>query len=75
MIEPGRMGAYLALFSEIGFILLLTTLAGVGLGYWADRQLGTTPLLVLVGLFAGLGLGARAVWILIERFLAASDQK
>jgi len=75
MIEPGRMGAYLALFSEIGFILLLTTLAGVGLGYWADRQLGTTPLLVLVGLFAGLGLGARAVWILIQRFLAASDQQ
>jgi ATP synthase protein I len=68
------MGAYLALFSEIGFILLLTTLAGVGLGYWADRQLGTTPWLVLVGLFAGLGVGARAVWILIQRFLAASDR-
>ena len=75
MIEPGRMGAYIALFSEIGFILLLTTLAGVGLGYWADRQLGTVPLLVLVGLFAGLGVGARAVWILIQRFLAASDLK
>jgi F0F1-type ATP synthase assembly protein I len=69
------MGAYLALFSEIGFILLFTTLTGVGLGYWADRQLGTTPVLVLVGLFAGLGVGARAVWILIERFLAASDQR
>jgi F0F1-type ATP synthase assembly protein I len=75
MIEPGRMGAYIALFSEIGFILLLTTLAGVGLGLWADGQLGTKPLLVLVGLFAGLGVGARAVWILIERFLAASDRK
>jgi F0F1-type ATP synthase assembly protein I len=75
MIEPGRTGAYLALFSEIGFILLLTTLAGVGLGYWADRQLGTTPVLVLVGLFAGLGAGARAVWILIQRFLAASDRR
>jgi F0F1-type ATP synthase assembly protein I len=75
MIEPGRMGAYLALFSEIGLILLLTTLAGVGLGYWADRQLGTTPLLVLVGLFAGLGVGSRAVWILIQRFLEASDRK
>ena len=75
MIEPGRTGAYLALFTEIGFILLLTTLAGVGLGYWADRQLGTTPLLVLVGLFLGLGVGARGVWTLIQRFLAASDQK
>ena len=28
MIEPGRTGAYLALFSEIGIILLVTTLAG-----------------------------------------------
>ncbi len=75
MIELGRMGAYLALFSEIGLILLVTTLIGIGLGLWTDRQLGTTPLFVLVGLFLGLGVGARAVWILIERFLAASDRK
>ena len=75
MIEPGRGAAYLALFSEIAFVLLVTTLAGVGLGYWADTRLGTIPLFVLVGLFAGMGIGARGVWLLISRFLAQTDER
>lgn len=75
MIEPGRGAAYLALFSEIGFVLLVTTLAGVGLGYWADTRLGTVPLFVLIGLFVGMGIGARAVWLLISRFLAKMDDQ
>lgn len=73
MIEPGRGGAYLALFSEIGIILLVTTLAGVGIGYAADKNFGTIPVFVLVGLAVGMGLGARAVWLLINRFLARID--
>jgi ATP synthase protein I len=75
MIEPGRTGAYFALFSEIGFVLLVTTLAGVGIGYWVDQRLGTVPVFVLVGLFVGLGAGARAVWIIITRFLARLDDR
>lgn len=75
MIEPGRGAAYLALFSEIGFVLLVTTLAGVGLGYWADTRLGTVPVFVLIGLFIGMGIGARAVWLLISRFLARIDDQ
>jgi F0F1-type ATP synthase assembly protein I len=75
MIEPGRGAAYFALFSEIGFVLLVTTLAGVGIGYWADTRLGTVPLFVLVGLFVGMGIGARAVWLLISRFLAQTDDR
>ena len=43
-------GAYFALFSEIGMILLVTTLAGVAAGYWADQKFGTLPIFVLVGL-------------------------
>ena len=73
MIEPGRGAAYFALFSEIGLVLLVTTLAGVGIGYWADTQLNTVPLFVLVGLFAGMGIGARGVWVLISRFLRTID--
>ncbi|HKG56477.1 MAG TPA: AtpZ/AtpI family protein [Candidatus Limnocylindrales bacterium] len=73
MIEPGQAGAYLALFSEIGFIILVTTLAGALGGHWIDGQLGTSPLLIVVGLLAGLGIGARAVYGLIQRFLARFD--
>jgi len=72
-VEPGRVGAYLALFSEIGLVLLVTTLAGVLVGYWVDTQLGTLPIFVLVGLAAGMGAGAVAVRRLINRFLASFD--
>ena len=73
MNEPVRAGAYFALFSEIGLILLVTTLVGVLAGYWVDKQLGSLPIFALVGLFLGLGMGAVGVKRLIDRFLASFD--
>ncbi|HEY7736487.1 MAG TPA: AtpZ/AtpI family protein, partial [Candidatus Limnocylindrales bacterium] len=73
MIEPGRGWAYFALFSEIGIALLVATLAGALGGVWLDRQVGTTPLFVLIGLFVGLAAGARIAYRLINRFLAQAD--
>jgi hypothetical protein len=71
MIEPGRTGAYFALFSEIGLILLVTTLTGSLVGHWIDQQLGlVVPLFLLGGLLGGLAIGALAVYRLITRFLA-----
>jgi F0F1-type ATP synthase assembly protein I len=69
----GRTFAYFALFSEIGIVLLVTVLVGVLGGYWADQQLRTLPLFVLVGLFVGLAVGARVVYRLIYRFLAEAE--
>jgi ATP synthase protein I len=73
MIGPGQAGAYLALFSEIGLIILVTTLAGALGGHWIDGQLGTSPIFILVGLLGGLGIGAFGVYRLIQRFLAKFD--
>jgi F0F1-type ATP synthase assembly protein I len=73
MIEPGKGGAYLVLFSEIGLVLLVTTLVGTLGGYWIDKQIGTIPVFVLVGLGIGLSIGARAAYRLITRFLARFD--
>jgi F0F1-type ATP synthase assembly protein I len=70
---PDRTFAYFALFSEIGVVLLVTVLVGVLAGYWADEQLRTLPLFLLVGLFVGMAAGARAVYQLISRFLAAIE--
>jgi F0F1-type ATP synthase assembly protein I len=69
MIEPGRAGAYIALFSEIGLVLLVTTLIGVLAGYWADGQLGTLPVFVIVGFLAGAGSGTVMIYRLVSRFL------
>lgn len=73
MNQLGRAGAYFALFSEIGFLLLVTTLVGVGAGYWLDERLGTLPIFLLVGFLVGAGLGAVGIARLIRRFLAAID--
>ena len=66
-------GAYFALFSEIGLLLLVTTLAGVAAGYWVDQRLETLPVFVLVGFLAGAAIGTMAIYRLITRFLKRLD--
>ena len=67
------LGAYFALFSEVGMVLLVTTLAGVAAGYWVDQRLGTLPVFVLVGFLAGVGIGTVGIYRLITRFLKRFD--
>jgi len=69
MIEPGRGGAYAVLFSEIGISLLVTTLIGVLVGRWADAQLGTLPVFVVIGFLIGAGSGTVMMYRLVSRFL------
>ncbi|HXU86156.1 MAG TPA: AtpZ/AtpI family protein [Verrucomicrobiae bacterium] len=73
MIEPGRGAAYAALFSEIGLSLLVTTLIGVLAGQWVDGQLGTLPVFVILGFFAGAGSGTVLIIRLVNRFLKTLD--
>jgi F0F1-type ATP synthase assembly protein I len=74
MIEPGKTGAYLALFTEIGFILFVLTLGGALGGHWLDEQLGLTfPVFLLGGLLLGMAAGALAIRRLINRFLATTN--
>ena len=73
MIEPGRGGGYLVLFSEIGVSLLVTTLIGVFVGYWVDKTLGTLPLFLIVGFLLGAGAGTLMIARLINRFLKTFD--
>jgi hypothetical protein len=65
----GKAFAYFALFTEIGLVLFVTTLGGALAGRWLDEQLGTTPILIVVGFLSGALLGALADWRLISRFL------
>jgi len=45
-----EMGPYLG----IGATLAVTVLGGVGIGYWLDGRLGTTPAFVLAGSMVGI---------------------
>lgn len=73
MIEPGRGLAYLSLFSEIGIVLLLTTLFGALAGHWVDGELGTLPIATVAGFLLGAAAGAAAMYRLLMRFLARLD--
>jgi F0F1-type ATP synthase assembly protein I len=70
MIEPGKAGAYLALFSESGAVLLVTTLGGALAGHWVDDQLRTSPVVLLIGALGGFGSGWLVALRIINRFLA-----
>ena len=65
----GKAFGYFALFSEIGLVLLVTTLGGALAGHWLDERVGSRPLFVISGFLAGALLGAVADWRLISRFL------
>jgi len=67
------VGAFLALFSEIGVLLLVTTLAGALAGNWLDQRLATVPLFLLVGFLGGAAIGTVGIWRLISRFLKRFD--
>jgi ATP synthase protein I len=73
MNDLGKASAYIALFSEIAFVLLVAVLAGVLGGYWLDQRMGTIPIFVLVGFAIGTTGGAIGCWRLIARFLAQLD--
>ena len=74
MNDLGKASAYLALFSEIAIILLVTTMLGVLGGYWLDQRLMTLPILTVAGMLAGFGLGGVGVYRLIVRFMAQFDK-
>ena len=65
----GHPVGYLALFSEIGLVLFVTTLGGALAGRWLDDQLGTYPFLLVGGFILGVIVGALADWRLVSRFL------
>jgi ATP synthase protein I len=58
MAQSGDQGTWKALgeLSSIGLTLVIATVIGLVGGYYADRLLGTSPWLLLLGL--GLGIAA-----------------
>ncbi len=54
--EPSSWKA-LADVAQVGITLVVATVIGLALGYWADRWLGTSPWLLLLGLALGIAAG------------------
>ncbi|PYN38035.1 MAG: hypothetical protein DME01_03580 [Candidatus Rokuibacteriota bacterium] len=73
MAPSGDQGAWKALgeLSSIGLVLVVATVIGLVGGYYADRLLGTTPWLLLVG----LGLGIAAGFVNLFRSVSRADRE
>lgn len=58
-MSPGRDPAWRSLgeVATIGITLVVSTVIGLGAGYYADRWLGTSPWLLLLGLLLGIVAG------------------
>jgi len=52
---------YLVLGGQIAFFMVGGILAGIGLGYLADKYLGIYPWGIIVGVILGVGAGAIGV--------------
>lgn len=57
----------MGMVSSIGLLILVSTVIGLGIGYWLDSKLGTAPWLALILTIFGLASGLyEAVVILIR---------
>ncbi|HET7030703.1 MAG TPA: AtpZ/AtpI family protein [Candidatus Limnocylindrales bacterium] len=73
MNEPGKTGAYVAVFSQVGLTLAIPMLIGAFGGSELDKMLGTRPLLVIGGLFGGMVIGGIGCYRLVTRFLERTN--
>jgi ATP synthase protein I len=73
MAQPGGKGTWKALaeLSSIGMTLVLATVIGLAGGYYADRWLGTSPWLTLIGLVLGIVAG----FVNLFRSVRAAEQE
>ena len=80
MAPPGEQSTWKALgeLSSLGVAMVAATIIGLGGGYYADRWLGTSPWLMLVGLLFGIAAGFVNLFRSVkaaERTLDESDGK
>jgi ATP synthase protein I len=65
----------LGFLSSVGISMVASTLIGLGMGYYLDKWLGTSPWLTLVFLGFGVVSGFRNIYILTERELKRQEKE
>jgi ATP synthase protein I len=70
-MPPTRMGQSL----HLGIEMAATLAVGVGIGWYLDRWLDTSPWLLIVFLFLGIGAGLSNAFRLSKRYSAELDRQ
>ena len=65
--QPDEFRKGLSFALRIGVELVSTLIVGGGLGYLADGYFGTSPVLIVVGLFLGMSAGLLNVYRTVSR--------
>jgi ATP synthase protein I len=65
----------LGFLSSVGISMGASTLIGLGMGYYLDKWLGTSPWLTLIFLGFGVVSGFRNIYILTERELKRQEKE
>jgi len=72
MAPTGEPSTWRALgeLSSLGVAMVVATMIGLGGGYYADRWLGTSPWLTLIG----LGFGIAAAFVILIRAARTAER-
>jgi len=74
--EPdGRLLATLAMVTQLGFIMVACIVTGFLLGLFFDRRFGTSPVLTIVLLLAGIAGGGLAAYRMIMQGIKESSRQ
>ena len=65
--EPDAFRKGLSFAARVGVELLAALIVGGGLGYLSDAYFGTSPVLIVVGLFLGMSAGLLNVYRTVSR--------
>ena len=57
----------------LGWYLALCIVGGAAGGFWLDGRLGTKPLLTLIGLLLGIGLGFYCLYRIVAPLMDSSS--
>ena len=60
---------------QLGFFIVVPIAGFIFLGYYFDKKFGTTPYLLLLGLFAGIVITVYEVFHLLEPLLNKDNDK
>ena len=60
---------------QLGFIVAVPIGGFLFLGFWGDRLFGTAPVLLIVGIFAGIAVTVYEVYHLLIQLIKDKDKK
>lgn len=68
-----ELNIYLSLLTKIGIGMITCLLSGFLSGLYLDKIFNTHGILTIIGLLAGLGLGATFIYIVISKTMTPKE--